>query len=98
MPPLFAVPILGPKPVPFVPKRPSGNCTYPIIRKSTIGIHGNTQWKTFKHCCGAVEPFINALIEAEFDILNPVQCSAAGMDPNFSNRNTATGSSSGVAG
>lgn len=44
-------------------------------------IHKNTPWKTFKHCCGAVEPFINAMIEAEFDILNPVQCSAAGMDP-----------------
>ena len=44
-------------------------------------IHDNTGWKTFKHCCGAIEPFINTFIKAGFDILNPVQCSAAGMDP-----------------
>ncbi|MFW6153812.1 MAG: uroporphyrinogen decarboxylase family protein [Planctomycetota bacterium] len=44
-------------------------------------IHANTPWKTFKHSCGAVEPFIGRLADAGFDILNPVQCSAAGMDP-----------------
>jgi uroporphyrinogen-III decarboxylase len=42
-------------------------------------IHKNTNWKTFKHTCGAVRPFIPELIEAGFDILNPVQCSATGM-------------------
>jgi len=41
----------------------------------------NTNWKIFKHTCGAVEPLIPELIGAGFDILNPVQCSAAGMDP-----------------
>jgi hypothetical protein len=44
-------------------------------------IHENTTWKTFKHSCGAVVPFIDAFIESGFDILNPVQCSATGMDP-----------------
>ncbi len=44
-------------------------------------IHKNTKWKTFMHCCGGVEPLIECFIEAEFDILNPVQCSAKGMDP-----------------
>ena len=44
-------------------------------------IHQNTRWKTFKHSCGAVERFSESFIEAGFDILNPVQCSAAGMDP-----------------
>lgn len=44
-------------------------------------IHEHTQWKTFKHSCGAVETLIEGFIEAGFDILNPVQCSAAGMDP-----------------
>jgi hypothetical protein len=44
-------------------------------------IHEHTQWKTFKHSCGAVSKFVPALIEAGFDILNPVQCSATGMDP-----------------
>jgi len=44
-------------------------------------IHKHTAWKCFKHSCGAVEKFIGPLIEAGFDILNPVQCSAAGMEP-----------------
>jgi uroporphyrinogen-III decarboxylase len=34
-----------------------------------------------KHSCGAVAKFVPEFIEAGFDILNPVQCSAAGMDP-----------------
>ena len=43
-------------------------------------VHENTNWKTFKHSCGAVEPLIEPFIEAGFDILNPVQVTAAGMD------------------
>jgi hypothetical protein len=44
-------------------------------------VHANTAWKCFKHSCGSVERFIDPLIEAGFDILNPVQCSAAMMEP-----------------
>jgi hypothetical protein len=44
-------------------------------------IHKLTKWKTFIHSCGAVRPFIPDFIEAGFDVLNPVQCSAKGMDP-----------------
>ena len=44
-------------------------------------IHQNTEWKTFKHSCGGIEPFIDSMIKAGFDILNPLQFSAAGMDP-----------------
>ena len=44
-------------------------------------IHNLTPWKTFIHSCGAVRPFIPDFIEAGFDVLNPVQCSARGMDP-----------------
>jgi hypothetical protein len=44
-------------------------------------IRKNTEWRCFKHTCGAVERFIDPLIEAGFDILNPVQCSAVGMEP-----------------
>jgi len=52
----------------------------PYYRKINSWIHDNTSWKTFKHSCGAVEPLIKAMIECGFDILNPVQCSANGMD------------------
>ncbi len=53
----------------------------PYYKKITGWIHQHTTWKTFKHSCGAVAEFIPNFIEAGFDILNPVQCSAAGMDP-----------------
>lgn len=53
----------------------------PYYRRINDWIHQNTRWKTFKHSCGAVEKFIPSFIESGFDILNPVQCSAAGMVP-----------------
>jgi uroporphyrinogen-III decarboxylase len=57
------------------------NLWLPVYKRINGWIHGNTNWKTFKHSCGAIERFIDPLIECGFDILNPVQCSAAGMDP-----------------
>lgn len=53
----------------------------PYYKKLNDWIHSNTNWKTFKHSCGAIEPFINSFIDAGFDILNPVQINAKGMDP-----------------
>lgn len=53
----------------------------PYYKKVNNWIHENTNWKTFKHCCGAVESFMELFIEAGFDVINPVQCSAVGMDP-----------------
>ena len=53
----------------------------PYYRRMNDWIHRHTAWKTFKHSCGAVDPLIPHFIEAGFDILNPVQCSADGMDP-----------------
>jgi len=53
----------------------------PRYRRMNDWIHAHTQWKTFKHSCGAIESFIPSFVDAGFDILNPVQCSAKGMDP-----------------
>ena len=53
----------------------------PYYKQVNSWIHKNTTWKTFKHSCGAVEKFIDSFIECGFDILNPVQCAAAGMAP-----------------
>ena len=52
----------------------------PFFRRLSDWIHCHTRWKVFCHSCGAVEPLIPHFIAAGFDILNPVQCSAAGMD------------------
>jgi len=53
----------------------------PFYRQINDWIHQNTTWKTFKHSCGAVEPFMKNFIELGFDIINPVQVSATGMEP-----------------
>jgi len=53
----------------------------PRYRKMNDWIHKHTNWRTFKHSCGAVEPLIESFADSGFDILNPVQCSAAGMEP-----------------
>lgn len=53
----------------------------PYYREVNDWTHTHTAWKTFKHSCGAVGKFIPLFLEAGFDILNPVQVSAAGMEP-----------------
>jgi hypothetical protein len=53
----------------------------PYYKKMNDWIHANTSWKTFKHTDGAVFDFIPHFIDAGFDILNPIQISATGMQP-----------------
>ena len=53
----------------------------PYYRKINDWMHQHTEWKSFKHSCGAVETFMPLFIEAGFDIINPVQINAFGMDP-----------------
>lgn len=55
----------------------------PYYQRINNWVHANTNWKTFKHSCGAVEPFMSRFIAAGFDIINPVQVNASGMDPVF---------------
>ena len=52
----------------------------PRYKRINDWIHAHTTWKTFKHSCGAIESFLPSIIESGFDIINPVQCSAKGMD------------------
>lgn len=53
----------------------------PYYKKVNDWIHQNTNWKTFKHSCGAIETLMNNFIESGFDIINPVQINAFDMDP-----------------
>jgi len=55
----------------------------PYYQRINEWIHRHTAWKTFKHSCGSIERFIPAMMESGFDILNPVQCSASHMDPEY---------------
>jgi hypothetical protein len=55
---------------------------YKPFHKEVNGwIHQHTTWKTMIHSCGSVIRLLPDFIDAGFDILNPVQCSAAGMEP-----------------
>ncbi|MFH0964683.1 MAG: uroporphyrinogen decarboxylase family protein [Planctomycetota bacterium] len=52
----------------------------PLHKRLNDWVHANTSWKTFLHSCGSVRDLIPDFIDAGFDCLNPVQCSAAGME------------------
>jgi hypothetical protein len=53
----------------------------PYFKIQTGWVHRHTAWKTWLHTCGSVTRLLPLLVEAGVDILNPVQTSAAGMDP-----------------
>jgi uroporphyrinogen decarboxylase len=53
----------------------------PHYAKLCAWIHQNTHWKTFLHCCGSIYHLIPHMIDAGVDILNPIQTSAANMEP-----------------
>jgi len=55
----------------------------PHYKRMNDWIHENTTWKVFKHSCGAILPLLPALIDAGFDIINPVQINAKDMDTAF---------------
>lgn len=64
----------------FCSARSFNELWFPYYKRLCDHIHATTNWKIFKHSCGAVERFIPSFIEAGIEILNPVQCSATGMD------------------
>jgi hypothetical protein len=53
----------------------------PYYSKQNAWVHNNTGWKTWYHSCGSITRILPMLIDAGVDIINPVQTSAAGMDP-----------------
>ena len=66
---------------PFISTKAYRALFQPFHKRVNDWIHAHTSWKTFIHSCGSVMALLPDLIEAGFDILNPVQCSAANMDP-----------------
>jgi uroporphyrinogen decarboxylase len=53
----------------------------PYHTKLNEYVHTHSNMKTLLHSCGSLYPIIPDLIEAGYDVLNPVQTSARGMDP-----------------
>jgi len=53
----------------------------PHYKRLCDWVHANTNWKTYLHACGSIYRYIPEWIDAGIDILNPVQISAANMEP-----------------
>jgi hypothetical protein len=66
---------------PFISPKTYRELYKPFNKAVNDWVHKNTNWKTFTHCCGSVRALLPDFVEAGFDILNPVQTSAANMDP-----------------
>ncbi|MBI3973304.1 MAG: methyltransferase [Chloroflexi bacterium] len=66
---------------PFISPQTYRELYLPFHTRVNGWVHRHTAWKTFIHSCGSVAALIGDFIAAGFDILNPVQCSAAQMDP-----------------
>ena len=52
----------------------------PFYKQMNDWVHEHTTWKTFFHTDGAIATIMDDLVEIGVDIINPVQCSAGGMD------------------
>jgi hypothetical protein len=52
----------------------------PFHKRLNDWVHAHTGWKCFIHSCGSVFKLIPSFIEAGFDVLNPVQTTAADME------------------
>lgn len=53
----------------------------PHYKRLCDWVHASTNWKTYLHSCGSIYHYIPEWIDAGIDILNPVQISAANMEP-----------------
>ena len=71
----------GTQRAPLISPRVYRNLFKPFHVQINQWIHANTGWKTFIHSCGSIWKLLDDIVDAGFDALNPVQTSAADMDP-----------------
>jgi len=65
---------------PFVSPKTYRNLFKPFHVEVNNWIHQHTTWKSFIHSCGSIWRLLDDIVDAGFDVLNPVQTSAAEMD------------------
>lgn len=53
----------------------------PFVKEFCDFVHQNSDLKIFIHSCGSMKAFLPTLIDCGVDIFNPVQITAANMDP-----------------
>lgn len=59
------------------------NLYKPFYKEVNDWVHSNTSWKTFYHSCGSIANLLDDFVEMGVDIINPVQCSAKGMEASY---------------
>ncbi len=65
---------------PFISPAAYRDLYMPFQKAINDKIHELTSWKIFIHSCGSIYKLLGDMVEAGFDILNPLQCSATDMD------------------
>ena len=66
---------------PFMPPEQYRRLFKPRHAKLCDYVHKHSQMKTFLHSCGSIYEIMPDLIEAGYDVINPVQCACRDMDP-----------------
>ena len=72
---------LGTNQGPFMPAGTYREFFYPRHKAMCDYVKSHTDMKTMLHSCGSIEIYLPSLIEAGFDIVNPVQINARDMEP-----------------
>jgi len=72
---------LGTQEAPFLSPAMFRELIMPYYKRGLDWVHEHTGMKVFMHNDGAIFDFLPSLIEMGVDILDPVQTTAAGMDP-----------------
>ena len=72
---------LGTNSGPFIPNEIYNEFFKPRHKILCDYVKANSSAHTFLHCCGGIYELIPELIEAGFEILNPVQINAVNMEP-----------------
>ncbi len=66
---------------PFIAPKTYRTLFKPFHARVNDWIHATTSWKCVIHSCGSIWRLLDDIVEAGFDGVNPVQTSAAEMDP-----------------
>ena len=72
---------LGMNSGPFIPTETYDEFFKPRQKQMCDYVKSHSSMATMLHCCGGIYELIPGLIEAGFDILNPVQINAVNMEP-----------------
>lgn len=71
----------GTQAAPFLSVGAFRELVMPAYKRGLDWVHQRTGWKVLLHSDGALVPLLPSIAEMGVDILNPVQTTAAGMDP-----------------